>query len=163
MNFNGDIDMTGEDLRGIQWVVASCHAPVINPGSIDENTNAYINAVKNNPAVDVIGHCTALRYPVDFERIAKACREYGVFAELNESSLQFNRSSAESCTELLKACKKYETQILVNTDCHYSGLIGRTPASEKLLEEVGFPRDLIFNRDAQRVLDFVSKKHNITL
>lgn len=161
MNFDGEIDMTGTDLNGLQWVVASCHAPVINAGNVQENTNAYINAMKNNPAIDVLGHCTAFRYPVDFESIAKACREYNVFAELNESSVQFKRSSAESCIELLKACKKYETPILVNTDCHYAGLIGRTPVSQVLLEAADFPDELIFNRNAQKILEYVSKKHSI--
>ncbi|MBQ3565553.1 MAG: phosphatase [Oscillospiraceae bacterium] len=161
MNFDGDIDMVGDDLKGIQWVVASCHAPVIDPGTVEENTSAYINAIKKNPAIDVIGHCSAFRYPVDFEKIAKACREYNVFVELNESSAQFKRSTAESCIELLNACKKYETPILVNTDCHYAGIIGRTPVAQVLLEAADFPETLIFNRDVQRVLEYVSKKHNI--
>ncbi|MGN0614002.1 MAG: phosphatase [Porcipelethomonas sp.] len=163
MNFDGDIDMTAEDLRCIQWVVASCHTPVIRPGSIDENTNAYINAVKKNPVIDVIGHCTAAPYCVDFDRLAKACSENGVFLELNESSVAAGRSTAENCIAMLGACKKYETQILVNTDCHYSGLIGRIPVSVKLLEEAEFPRELIFNRDAGKVFEYVSRKHNITL
>lgn len=162
-NFDGKIDMEGLDLQGIQWVVASCHLPVIKPGSIEENTNAYINAVKNNPAIDVIGHCTALRYPVDFEKIASACKEYNVFAELNESSVQFKRSSAESCIELLKACKKYHTPVVVNTDCHFAGIIGKTPVTQVLLEAVDFPNELIINKDASKILEYVSNKHNIIL
>jgi len=161
MNFDGDIDMVGNDLKGIQWVVASCHAPVIKAGTIEENTNAYINAIKNNPAIDVIGHCTAFRYPVDFEKIASVCKEYSVFVELNESSAQFKRSSAESCIEMLNACKKYRTPIVVNTDCHYAGIIGRTDVAQVLLKAADFPDELIFNKDVQNVLEYVSKKHNI--
>lgn len=163
MNFDGEIDMKGENLNGIQWVVASCHLPVIKPGSVQENTNAYINAIKNNPAIDVLGHCTAGRYQVDFEQIAKACKEYNVFGELNESSALFKRSSEKSCMEFLKACKKYETNILVNTDCHYAGIIGKTDFSQKIIEEADFPEKLIFNKDAKKVLEYVSKKHNIIL
>ncbi len=163
MNFDGEIDMKDGDLDSIQWVVASCHLPVIKAGSMEENTSAYINALKNNPAIDVIGHCTSNRYPVDFDRIAKACREYGVFAELNESSVQFKRSSEENCIKLLNACKKYETNILVNTDCHYAGIIGKTNYAERLIKASEFPEKLIFNKNAERVLEFVSKKHNINL
>lgn len=163
MNFEGEIDMKGDDLDGIQWVVASCHAPVINAGNIKENTNAYINAMKSNPAIDVIGHCTSVRYPVDFDKIAKSCREYEVFAELNESSVQFKRSSEENCIKLLKACKKYETNILVNTDCHYAGLIGMTDCAQKLIKAADFPEKLIFNKNARKVLEYVSKKHSINL
>ena len=70
-SFEGDIDMTEFDLSNLQWVVASCHVPVIKPGTEKENTAAYVNAVKDNTAIDVIGHCTVFRYPVDFEAIAK--------------------------------------------------------------------------------------------
>lgn len=160
-NFDGKIDMEGTDLQGIQWVVASCHLPVIKPGSLEENTKAYINAVKNNPAIDVIGHCTVSRFSVDFEKIAIACKEYNVFPELNESSAQFKRSSAENCIELLNACKKYNTPIVVNTDCHYADIIGKTPVTQVLLEAANFPDELVFNRDASRVLEYVSKKRNI--
>ncbi len=163
MNFDGEIDMKGSDLDDIQWVVASCHLPVMKVGSREENTAAYINAMKNNPSIDVIGHCTTMRYPVDFEKIAKACREYGVFAELNESSVQFKRSPEENCIELLNACKKYETNILVDTDCHYAGIIGRTDYAQKIIEAVDFPEKLIFNKNAEKVLEYVSKKHNINL
>ncbi|MEE0184940.1 MAG: phosphatase [Oscillospiraceae bacterium] len=162
-SFEGDIDMTEFDLSNLQWVVASCHVPVIKPGTEKENTAAYVNAVKNNTAIDVIGHCTVFRYPVDFEAIAKACKEYGKFIELNESSFQYRRSTEENCIAMLRACKKYETEITVNTDCHYAGLIGQTPLTEKILESVDFPEKLIFNRDADKVLEYVSKKHNIIL
>ena len=114
-SFEGDIDMTEFDLSNLQWVVASCHVPVIKPGTEKENTAAYVNAVKNNTAIDVIGHCTVFRYPVDFEAIAKACKEYGKFIELNESSFQYRRSTEENCIAMLRACKKYETEITVNT------------------------------------------------
>lgn len=160
-SFEGDIDMTEFDLSNLQWVVASCHVPVIKPGTEKENTAAYVNAVINNAAIDVIGHCTVIRYPVDFEAIAKTCKDYGKFIELNESSVQFGRSTKENCIDMLKACKKYETEITVNTDCHYAGLIGQTPLTEKILESVDFPKKLIFNREADRVLEYVSRKHNI--
>ena len=162
-SYKGDIDMTKVELACLQWIVASCHTPVIKPGTEKENTAAYINAIKNNEVIDVIGHCTVVRYPVDFEEIAKACKEYGKFPELNESSVQFGRSTEENCIALLKACKKYYTEIVVDTDCHYAGLIGQTPISEKILEAAGFPEKLIFNRDADKVLEYVSKKHNIIL
>jgi len=81
--------------------------------------------------------------------------------EINESSVQFKRSTAESCIELLNACKKYQTPIVVNTDCHYAGIIGRTDVSQVLLEAADFPDELIFNRDVQKVLEYVSKKRNI--
>ena len=119
MSFDGNIDMNDFDLKDIEWVVASCHIPVIKPGSVEENTNAYIKLIKNNRAVDAIGHCTTRNYPVDFEKIAGVCKEYNRFIELNESSLTYKPGSRENAFELLKICKKMETNIVVNTDAHY--------------------------------------------
>ena len=62
---------------------------------------------------------------------------------------------------MLKACKKYETQIVVDTDCHYAGRIGQTPIAEQILRDADFPEKLVFNKDADKVLEYVSKKHNI--
>lgn len=161
MNYEGELDMKGNDFDGLEWVVASCHLPCITPGSMEQNTKAYINAVKNNPEIDVIGHCTAARYEVNFNEIAKLCHEYDIFAELNEASLQYGRSPRKSCVELMNACKKCGTRITVNTDCHYAGLIGKAPLSLELLESIDFPVDLVFNRDSRQVLEYVKNKRGI--
>lgn len=160
MSFDGNIDMTDFDLKDIEWVVASCHIPVIKPGTVEENTNAYINLIKNNRAVDAIGHCTTRNYPVDFEKIAGVCKEYNRFIELNESSLTYKPGSRENAFELLKICKKMETNIVVNTDAHYCSLIGKTTVSEELIKAVEFPEKLIFNADAERVIEYISGKRN---
>ncbi len=160
MSFDGNIDMTDFDLKDIEWVVASCHIPVIKPGTVEENTNAYINLIKNNRAVDAIGHCTTRSYPVDFEKIAGVCKEYNRFIEINESSLTYKPGSRENAFELLKICKKLETMIVVNTDAHYCSLIGKTTVSEELIKAVEFPERLIFNSDAERVMEYISGKRN---
>lgn len=160
MSFDGNIDMTDFDLKDIEWVVASCHIPVIKPGTVEENTKAYINLIKNNRAVDAIGHCTTKNYPVDFEKIAGVCKEYNRFIEINESSLTYKPGSRENAFELLRICKRLETMIVVNTDAHYCSLIGKTPVSEELIKAVEFPEKLIFNADAERVMEYISGKRN---
>lgn len=160
-DFDGNIDMTDFDLRFIEWMVASCHVPVIKPGTVERNTAAYVNLAKNCQIADAIGHCTVKNFPVDFEAVVKACMEYGKFIEINESSVKNKAGSKENAFELLKVCKRLGAQIVVNTDAHYCGLIGSTPISEELIEASDFPRELIFNADADRVLEHISKKHGI--
>lgn len=162
-NIDGDIDMSDFDLGCVEWVVVSCHDPLIMPGTVEENTLAYINLMKRYETVDLIGHPTTKRFPVDFERLAKAAKEYGKFLELNESSYQFRRSSEENCIAMLDACRKYGTQIVVNTDCHFCDLIGKVPYVQKMLEETGFPQELIFNRKEENVIEYLAKKKNIIL
>ncbi len=160
-NIDGDIDLTDFDFKFLEWVVVSCHEPVIKSGTMEENTTAYINMMKKYDAVDLIGHPTSKRYPVDFDKLAKACKEYGKFLELNENSIKFNKSPIENCIAMLGACKKYSVPIVVDTDCHYCELIGQVPLAEQLIKDVAFPEELIFNSKAQNVIDYLAKKKNI--
>lgn len=162
-NIDGEVDMSDADLQSLEWVVASCHAPVITPGTVEENTLAYINMMKRCKRVDLIGHPTAGRYPVDFDKLAKACSEYGVFLELNESSVVCGRSRSETCIKMLKACKRYSVSIVVNTDCHYCELIGKVPTAEQIIKDADFPYELIFNRKAENVINYLAKKKNIII
>ncbi len=52
----GHLDLDDSVLAHLDYVIASMHKPVIKPGTEEENTEAYINAMKN-PCVAVIGHC----------------------------------------------------------------------------------------------------------
>lgn len=160
-NIDGEIDLSDFDLKCVEWVVASCHQPIIAPGTVEENTTAYINMMKRYKAVDLIGHPTAWNYPVDFDKLAKACKEYGKFLELNESSIKAGKSSVENCITMLNACKKYSVPVVVDTDCHYCEIIGQVTTSQKIIEDANFPKELIFNSKAQNVIDHLAKKKNI--
>lgn len=163
INKEGEIDLTDYDLKCIEWVVVSCHEPVIKPGSSEDNTRAYLNLIKNHREVDLIGHPTTWKYPVDFNILVKVCKEYEVFLELNESSVKFGRSPVKNCIEMLNICKKYSTPVIVNTDCHYSDIIGKTPIVNKIIEDIGFPKELIFNRKSQNIINYLEKKKNIII
>lgn len=161
-NIDGEIDLSEFDLKCVEWVVVSCHDPVIMPGTLEENTEAYINLMKRYEAVDLIGHPTTWKFPVDFDRLAKACSEYGKFLELNESSVAAGRSPKENCITMLNACKKYSVPIIVDTDCHYCDIIGKVPTAEQIIKEADFPEELIFNRKAENVKKYLAEKRNIT-
>ena len=74
--------------------------------------------------------------------------------------------SPKATSSIVRTDESYlipKSHALIPADCHYAGLIGQTPLTEKILESVDFPEKLIFNRDADKVLEYVSKKHNIIL
>ena len=52
----GHLDLDDSVLGHLDYVIASMHKPAIKPGTEEENTAVYINAMKN-PRVAVIGHC----------------------------------------------------------------------------------------------------------
>ena len=79
--------------------------PTIRPGTREENTHAYLGAMKN-PYVDIIGHPDDGRYPVDFLALVQAAKEYHVLLELNNNSLD-PRCSRENGEENVKTMLKY--------------------------------------------------------
>ena len=65
MDYRGAVDMADSTMKKMDLVIASLHIPCITPGTREENTNAYLEAMKN-PYVNIIGHPDDGRYPVDY-------------------------------------------------------------------------------------------------
>ena len=82
----GKLDLNDTILEKLDYAIASIHKPVKKPGTIEENTAAYIAAMQN-PNVRIIGHCDDVKYPVDYLAIVKAAMKYDVLLEINNSSL----------------------------------------------------------------------------
>lgn len=160
---NGCIDLGQYELDRLQWIVASLHNSVVKGNHDGDFSQLYINIAENVPEVDAIGHCTTKSFPFDYEKVLKIFKEYGKFVEINENSLKINSSPAKNCVRVLEICKKYEIPVIVDTDAHYCEAVGTVPLSEKLIEECGFPKKLVFNADADRVIDYIEKKRSISL
>lgn len=54
LNPQGEVDLNEAELRGMDIGIASLHLPCMKPGTREENTSAYLNAMKN-PYVNIIG------------------------------------------------------------------------------------------------------------
>ena len=74
INRKGNLDLNDDILKGLDYVIASMHYPTIKPGTVEENTEAYINAMKN-PYVTVIGHCDDTKFPIDPFKLFSRCDE----------------------------------------------------------------------------------------
>lgn len=161
LNFDGEIDLTQEILDQLEWVVASFHDPVCEPGNIEQNSRAY-ELLARNPYVDVIGHSDTDWYPYEYERVIKVFKEYDKLIEINENSIKRRRGAKKNCAEIARLCKKHGARVIVNSDAHYADEIGTVPDAIKLLEEVNFPKELILNADWDRFKEYiVNKRGNI--
>lgn len=157
LNTNGDIDITQLEETTLDWIIASVHTDLNPPTNMDDHTAYYVNTAKNNPAVDVIGHPYFTNLPYDYELFVKTCKEYDKLIEINEAHIRNYPKSRAIVNDILGFCKKYETQICVNSDAHYHAHIGNFPLSAELIAD--FPTALIFNADIDRVLDRIRKKN----
>lgn len=160
MDFEGNIDLEEQDLKGMDIIIASLHTPCIKPGSIKENTTAYLK-VMENPYVNIIGHPDDGRYPVDYRALVEGAKEKGKVLELNNHSLDpkcFRRDARENDLKMLELCKEYAVPVIMGSDAHFDTLIGEFSMAKKLLEEVDFPEELVLNRSVEALQGHVNVK-----
>lgn len=153
----GTIDMSPENMKYIDYVIASIHMPCFTSGGIDVNTNATINAMKH-PKVNIIGHPDDGRFPIDYERIVSAAKEEGVLLELNNGSLNptgFRSNVRENVMTMLKLCMEKQVPIIVNSDAHISMDVGEFGYAKEVLTELNFPKELIINLYPERFLEII--------
>ena len=82
----GHTDLSDELLNNLDYAIISMHRQNYRSGSVSQNTEAYINAMKH-PAVKILGHCDDTHFPVDYETLARAALRENVIFEINEASL----------------------------------------------------------------------------
>ncbi|MBR5372802.1 MAG: phosphatase [Oscillospiraceae bacterium] len=157
----GTLDMDEKEISFCEWVVASYHTACVSFERKPELVTQGYLRVCENPHVDVIGHPTTAMFPFDYEPCIKRFKEYGKLVEINESSLQWKPGALQNAKVFYALCKKWDVPIVLNTDAHYAGLVGKTPIAEQLLADMDFPRRLIWNLDAERIKEMASAKRGI--
>src|SRR5699024_3578300 len=86
---NVRININELGMEYLDVLIATMHLPCLKAGTKQENTQAEIAAIQN-PNVDILGHSDDGRYPMDYEPIVRAAKQYGKLLEVNNSSLQPN-------------------------------------------------------------------------
>lgn len=159
LDFEGHVDLGPSVLHQLDICIASIHLPCMVLGSARQNTDAYINAMKN-PYVDIIGHPDDGRIPLEYERLVEAAKKSGVALELNNSSLtptSFRDHAAENDKIYLSLCKEYEVPITLGSDAHFCDDIANFSYADKLLCELDFPDRLILNTSVQKLKDHLKR------
>ena len=159
MDSRGTLDMSDKLLNSMDIVIASLHIACTEPGTVEENTQAYLNVIKN-PYVDIIGHPDDGRFPVDYQAVVQAAKDYGKVLELNNHSLDpagCRENAWENDRKMLKLCKEYQVPIVVDSDAHFDELIGRFEYAVRLLNEMDFPKELVLNLSYELVCQYLER------
>lgn len=159
LDYDGNIDLSERYQKELDWLIASCHDPVVKPGSIEENTAMYLNLAKN-PNVDVIGHSGSELFKYDYERVIPVFGERGKLVEINAHSASARAGAKKNCIEIAKLCKKYSVPIVVNSDAHICFSVGDLDDATDMLASIDFPEDLIVNRSLDTLAEYIRKKRN---
>lgn len=159
IDHEGALDLPDHLLAEMDVVIASLHIGCINPGTREQNTNAYIGAIENTH-VDIIGHPDDTRYEIDYEAMVRAAKQNGTLIELNNSSLaptSFRKNAREADLVILKLCKQYHVPIIVGSDAHTEEDILNFQYADALLQELDFPLKLIANTSVEKLHGFLSR------
>lgn len=159
MDTKGTVDMDGNLLKKMDVVIASMHTQCFCPKSRSENTETYIQVMKN-PYINIIGHPDDGHFPVDYEKLVQAAGDHHILLEVNNASLDPRCSrlnGEENIKVMLYYCKKYQVPVIINSDSHTDSLIGSHGYAEKLMKEIGFPEALVVNREAAAVKPFINR------
>ena len=160
MNEEGQVDLKEKEIRKMDVVIASLHLPCMAPGTKTQNTNAYLNAMKN-PYVNIIGHPDDGRYEIDYRALVEGAKTYGKVLEINNHSLApdcFRQNARENDMVILELCREYQVPVIMGSDAHFDSYIGEFPYAEALLEETDFPKELVLNRSASAIAGYINRK-----
>ncbi|MCD8018128.1 MAG: phosphatase [Clostridiales bacterium] len=160
LDYDGHVDLDLPSMRQLDLKIASLHGVCIRPGTKEENTRAVLAAI-HNPMIDIIGHPDDGLYPLDYKPIVEAAKETGTLLEVNNNSLNprgSRKHTRGNLITMLELCREYKQPVVMNSDAHVFADVARRDFSEKLIEELNFPEELIVNRSVDVFKDYINKK-----
>ena len=159
MDIDGSLDAENRYLHPLDNVVASLHSLCFK-GSYEENTAAYLAAIKN-PYIDIIGHLHQADVLCDMKQVVHEASCYGKVIELNASYLHPSRvKSLPLIKEIIGICLDEPVRITVSSDAHFSASVGQCQEMLKLLYEAGFPAERIINLVPESYESWLSDRRN---
>lgn len=147
LDYQGSIDLEEADLKRLDIRIAGLHSLCYTPGTIDQNTDAVLGAIRN-PYVHIISHPGDGTAQLHFEPLVLASKEHDTLLEINNSSLNPVRNKREARANnltILRLCKQYNVPVILGSDAHISFDIARYDFLYPLLQETDFPEQLILN------------------
>lgn len=161
VDYRGSLDLGKKYLHMLDIRIAGIHSLCYKPGNVIQNTDAMIGAIRN-PYVQIISHPGDGTALIDFEPVVLAAKEHHTLLEINNSSLNPARGkehARENNLTILRLCKQYETPVILGSDAHISFDIARYDYIYELLQETGFPQELILNDKVKAFKEYIYMKN----
>ena len=158
----GSIDLSERALKRQDIVIASIHGQCYDNEGIEKNTEAILRVLEN-PWVDILGHPDGSEWPLDYERVIAKAAQTGTIIELNENSYRdphLRRNCRENQLTYLALCEKMGVPVTIGSDAHFIDVVGQHEHNEALLEEIGFPMELVMNTSAERLVTYLQNRKN---
>ena len=140
--------------ESLDYLVASVHNDEFTKdASLAQTTQMYVGALEN-PKVFVLGHTGRSAVPFDLDEVLTVAKEKHKLIEINEHTFgQSKDGSNKACVKIAERCAELGVGITVSTDAHIATDIGRFDLSQRFLESIHFPQELIMNRSREVLLN----------
>lgn len=153
---DGSLDIDEELLSSLDIIGVGFHPLCGYDGKTrEENSAALIAAMDRFPQIDVIVHPGNTWYPVIAEEVVDAAIKHDILIELNNSSFVTRPGSYENCLAIAERAFKKDGKIVVSSDAHLADDVGEFDRAYELAKNVGFTDDMIVNREAKVVLEYL--------
>ena len=146
------LDLDERVLSNLDFAIASVHGKgFTETASRSQNTRMYIKALEH-PKVLILGHIGRSGVDFDVDEVLTAARDLGKLIEINETSLVHRAERSSLCRSIAVRCAELGCPVSLGSDAHISCQVGRFEASAALLDEIGFPEDLVASRNRDSFL-----------
>lgn len=159
IDFAGNVDLKPSITKTLDIRIAGLHSRAFTNGTVTENTDAIINAMKR-PDIDIISHPVDGTADLDIRAIVQCSAETKTLLELNNSSLRPGRDKPKAKSnfiEMLGYCKEMNVPIIMGSDAHITYDVANHTYAYGLAQKVGFPDELILNGDETRFLNYLTE------
>lgn len=158
LNIDGELDLSDRWLSRLEYIAIGLHADCLPPGSVEENTQAVLAALRN-PLVDTLVHPGNPLFPIDYRQVAQAAADRGVMLEINDSSLARSRKGSQPiCSQIAKLAAQTGCRIVLGSDAHWSGDVGRLDTALALAIEAGVSEAAILNLQPESLQAFLAEQ-----
>ena len=72
---------------------------------------------------------------------------------------QVRRDAVINCREIALLCKKHGVRVIVNTDSHFATQVGHAGLALKMLDDIGFPEELVVNSSVERFRQYLKERN----
>lgn len=157
LDTTGRLDLDERHYRCCDIRIAGIHLLCWQGGTRTQNTDAMLSAI-HNPWTHIISHPGDGTADLDFEPIVRAAKETQTLLEINSSSLipaRHKESARPNNLEILRLCKQQDVPVILGSDAHISHSIADYRYALPLLEETGFPDELVMNYWPEQALEYL--------
>lgn len=157
LDTSGRLDLDEKHYRCCDLRIAGIHLLCWQGGTRAQNTEAMLAAI-HSPWTHIISHPGDGTAELDFEPIVRAARDTQTLLEINSSSMIPSRHkevARPNNLEILRLCRQMDVPVILGSDAHISYSIADYRYALPLLQETGFPDELVMNYWPEQALEYM--------